>query len=161
MHYLSRKSEKTTELGQSLGRILKGGEIIVLEGDLGGGKTTFTKGVALGLGIKNEIISPTFTIERQYVSQSQKSKVKSQNLALHHFDFYRIDSPNDIVGLELKEVLSDKNSITVIEWGNKIEEILPKERLEIKFKYVNENTRKIIFEPKGERYKRLIEEFRI
>lgn len=150
--FLSKSPNKTRQLGGKLGRLLLGGEIIALEGDLGGGKTLFTKGIACGLGIKREITSPSFVVMKKY---------PAFKLFLYHFDFYRIDNPADVVGWELKEAIADKKSIIVIEWGQKIEKILPKERLEIVFGYVGKSSRKLIFKAKGERYEKIIKNLKL
>ena len=106
--------------------------VICLYGDLGGGKTTFTQGIAEELGITETVNSPTFLIMKKYNS-------------LYHFDCYRISDYQEILDLGWEEIISGENKIIVIEWPEKIEKILPKERLEIKFEFVDENTRKINF----------------
>ena len=106
--------------------------VICLYGDLGGGKTTFTQGIAEELGITETVNSPTFLIMKKYNS-------------LYHFDCYRISDCQEILDLGWEEIISGENKIIVIEWPEKIEKILPKERLDVKFEFVNENTRKISF----------------
>jgi len=90
----------------------------VLKSDLGGGKTTLTKGIAKGLNVEAQVTSPTFTISRVYKGRD--------NIALHHFDFYRLDDAG-IVAHELEEVANDEKTITVIEWGDIVESVLPKD----------------------------------
>jgi len=120
-------SADTERLGELLGKILDSNEVIELSSDLGGGKTTFTRGLARGLGSKDTVSSPTFTISRIY-------KCKN-NLEIHHFDFYRLNKAG-IVADELAESLNDKNVITVVEWSDVVQDVLPKDRLTIEFKAV-------------------------
>ena len=155
MNILSRSPEETLRLGEKVGERLIDGMIIALEGDLGGGKTTFTKGLAKGLGIKEDITSPSFTLERIYKIPSKQTTNDKRQTTLYHFDFYRIDNPKDMVSYELTEALEDQKGIVVIEWAEKIEAELPKEKLIVKFKYIDENTRKIVLKSFGERYKEL------
>jgi tRNA threonylcarbamoyladenosine biosynthesis protein TsaE len=117
----------TEKLGELLGKVLKSGETIELCSDLGGGKTTFTRGLARGMGSKDTVSSPTFTISRIYHCKS--------NLEIHHFDFYRLHEAG-IVADELAESLQDKNVITVVEWSHVVQDVLPKDRLTIGFKTV-------------------------
>lgn len=112
--------------GESLGRRLIGGEVIELIGDVGAGKTTFTRGLAKGLGVDETLQSPTFTISREY---------DGQNLRLVHYDFYRLNTPG-IMADELAESIADTKSVVAIEWSGIASEILPDERLVISIKPV-------------------------
>lgn len=147
MKKLSKKAEETLKLGESIGKKLKSGSVLALKGDLGGGKTTFTKGIAKGMGIKEEVTSPSFTLMKIY---------KTKEGSLYHFDFYRIDSPKDMAGYELEEALRDEKGIVIVEWAEKIETVLPKEKLVVKFKYINEDSRELTLDPTGEKYKELL-----
>ncbi len=124
--------EETIELGNRLGRVLKPNMLITLSGDLGAGKTTFTKGIGQGLEIKKIINSPTFTILKQY----------SGRLKLSHFDAYRLEGQDDDLGFE---EIFDSDDICVVEWANYIEEILPVQRLEIIIKKIDESVREFTF----------------
>lgn len=138
--FYSKSHLETENFGKTIGKSSTGGEIILLEGGLGAGKTVLVKGIARGLDIKNEIISPTFIIIRTYEGR----------LTLNHIDLYRID---DISGLGLEEYLDDESSITVIEWGEKLLRHLPlREYLLVKIEIIDENSRKITLEPQGDRY---------
>lgn len=95
----------------------------MLVSDLGGGKTTLTKGLARGLGSTSVVTSPTFTVSKVYACRD--------GLALHHFDFYRLQE-SGMVGHELEEVLQDSQAITVLEWGEIVENVLPAESIQIK-----------------------------
>ena len=135
----------TTQLGIKLGKLLNAGDIICLTGDLGTGKTHITKGIAKGLGIDDSITSPTFTIVNEY---------DTGRLKLNHFDVYRVSDPDEIYAIGFDDyIFSD--AVSIIEWANYIEEILPKDLLHI---YIEkdlskcENYRKITITPYGERY---------
>jgi len=132
--------EETQKLGFDFAKTLHGGDVVCLYGDLGSGKTTFAQGFAQGLGITQKIISPTFIVIRSY--QVDHEKVKN----FHHVDLYRIESEHDIEGLGLIELMQDKENIVVIEWPEKIENMLPQNRKDILFKYIAEEAREIIFE---------------
>ena len=118
--------------------------IICLDGELGSGKTVFTKGIANALGIDETITSPTFTIIKEYQGE----------LPLYHMDVYRLDGNTDGVGIE--EYFT-KNGVVVIEWSETIKDLLPAERLDIKFKVLDENRRLLIFQPHGRKYEELCE----
>ena len=118
--------------------------IICLDGELGSGKTVFTKGIANALGIDETITSPTFTIIKEYQGE----------LPLYHMDVYRLDGNTDGVGIE--EYFT-KNGVVVIEWSETIKDLLPTERLDIKFKVLDENRRLLIFQPHGRKYEELCE----
>ncbi len=105
--------------------------VIGLEGELGGGKTTFIQGFAKGLGIKEKILSPTFVIMKKFNN-------------FYHFDCYRIEKSKELLGLGFKEIISNPENIIVVEWADKIKKIMPKHALWIKFKFVDEKIRKII-----------------
>lgn len=138
--FYSSSWEDTEELGKIIGAKSKGGELILLEGELGAGKTVLVKGIAKGLDIKNEIISPTFIIIRLYKGR----------LTLNHIDLYRIES---IDGLGLEEYLEDESGVTVVEWGEKLLKFLPlKEYLLIRINIKDGDSREIILKPEGGRY---------
>lgn len=117
--------------------------VICLNGDLGSGKTVFTKGFAHSMGI-DEITSPTFTIIKEYEGE----------LPLYHMDVYRLEEKEDNLGIS---EYFDKGGVTIIEWASMIKNILPEERLDIKIKIVDENTRVIVLNPHGEKYVNICE----
>lgn len=126
-------SEKETKaLGEKLGALLRGGETIELIGDVGAGKTTFVKGLALGLGIDEDVQSPSFTISRLYDARD--------NLRLAHYDFYRLADAG-IMADELTETTQDSATVTVIEWAEIVEGVLPASRLSITFATPTETSR--------------------
>lgn len=125
---------ETRLLGEKLGRLLKGGEIIELVGDVGAGKTTFVKGLARGLVIHEAVQSPSFTISRVYDARD--------GLLLAHYDFYRLNDAG-IMADELAETTQDTTSITVIEWADIVEGVLPAEHLRISITAPTETTRSL------------------
>ena len=145
MEFEFNSVEETTKLGIELGKLLNPGDIVCLTGDLGTGKTHITKGIAKGLDIYDNITSPTFTIVNEY---------DSGRLKLNHFDVYRVSDSDEIYAIGFDDyIFSD--AVSVIEWANYIEDILPKDLLHI---YIEkdfskgENYRKITLTPYGERY---------
>jgi len=153
MKILSKNSGETVDLGENLALSLKGGEVVALYGDLGGGKTQFTKGIALGLGIKDDIISPTFVIRKEYRLDSrlrgndrEKNAMRrdygGKNLNLLHYDFYRFETPDRELIETLTEGISPEN-ITVIEWAERVEQYLPEDTIKVHFKYVSVDEREI------------------
>lgn len=131
----SNSVEQTESIAESIGSKLRGGEVIELISELGGGKTSFTHGLAKAIGSNDRVASPTFTISRIY---------NGKKLNIHHFDFYRLDSAG-LITHELADTLSDPSNVVVVEWGNLVEKSLPVDRLRIEFVYINENSRKLLF----------------
>lgn len=132
--FVTKSFEETQDLGKEFGRTLRGGEFIALYGNLGSGKTTFVQGLALGIGIKRRIISPTFIIIRSY---------KIESKMFYHIDLYRIQTATDLNGIGMQDIIKDKNSIIVVEWAEKMEHLLPEKRFDVFFEYLDENKRKI------------------
>ena len=128
------------QLGERIGTVLEGGEVLELVGDVGVGKTTLTKGIAAALGITEPVQSPTFTISRVYFAPS--------GLELHHYDFYRLGEAG-IMGDEIQEVMARPENITVIEWAGAIDHVLPEDRLIIKCMATGENERVVKLLPTG------------
>jgi tRNA threonylcarbamoyladenosine biosynthesis protein TsaE len=129
-------SDVTERIAEHVAQRLKGGEIIDLSSDLGGGKTTFVRGLARGLGSVDKVASPTFTIGKVY---------KGGRLELHHFDFYRLADAG-LAGYELHDFIGDPELAIVIEWGGVVEHVLPEERLSIVIERIadDENARELI-----------------
>jgi len=137
----TQNPSETKKIGQILARdILRTQKAVVicLSGNLGGGKTTFIKGLARGLGIKKKILSPTFVIMRKFKVHNKKFNF------FYHFDCYRIKSPGELLNLGFKEIISDPKNIIVIEWADKIEEILPRNRITLNFRIIDHNKREIM-----------------
>lgn len=124
-------TEEMIDFGREIGSSLEGGSVLELVGDVGAGKTTFTKGLALGLGILETVQSPTFTISRVY---------EGDNLTLSHYDFYRLNDYG-IMKMELAENLSNPQNITVVEWAGELADILPEKHLRLIFESISEDKR--------------------
>lgn len=118
-----QNTKQTIELAGSIGANLKGGEVIELIADVGGGKTTFVKGLAKGAGSKNHVSSPTFTISKVY---------KTPKFEIIHFDFYRLEYV-ELVEYEVQEAIYDPKTVIVVEWSDCVKHVLPNERLTINF----------------------------
>jgi len=114
---------------------LRGGEVLELISDLGGGKTNFVRGLANGMGSQDAVRSPSFTLSNQY---------QAGNLTLYHFDFHRLSQPG-IMRNELQEILADKNAVVAVEWPGIIEEVLPAEHLVIHIRPITESSRELTF----------------
>lgn len=147
MNYTWRSGnpEETARFAERLGALLLPGDVLTLEGDLGAGKTTFSKGVAKGLGVKGNVNSPTFTIMKEYMGR----------MPFYHMDVYRLgDEPEDLGFDEYFE----GEGVTLVEWAHLIEDQLPQERLAIAIYYEGENERRFKLMPAGERYEALCKE---
>jgi tRNA threonylcarbamoyladenosine biosynthesis protein TsaE len=137
MQFISKSQQETFEFGQKIGKSLKGGEVITLDGELGAGKTVFTKGLATALGITDEITSPTFTILNIY---------ENSPLTLYHYDAYRLKSGEEAYGSGLTDYLCARDGVCVIEWAQNIASALPKKIIKIQINYLNATEREIIYE---------------
>ncbi len=139
-----RSDMETIEFAQNLESEKFPNMVICLNGELGSGKTMFAKAFANALGIQETITSPTFNIIKEYDGE----------LPLYHMDVYRLDGNTEGVGIE--EYFT-KDGVVIIEWANTIKDILPEERLDIKFKVAGENSRVLIVTPHGKQYEELCE----
>lgn len=130
------KSELETEaVARRIGSRLRGGEVIELVSDLGGGKTTFTRGLAAGAGSADKVASPTFTLSKVYTLP---------DFNIHHFDFYRLADAG-LAANELQDFINDPQAVVVVEWGKAVEKVLPEERLVINITHTsNEQSRELI-----------------
>lgn len=138
---ITQNFKETQAFGKKFASHLKGGEIIALYGDLGSGKTTFMQGLAEGLGITKNIISPTFIIMRTYQLGAQDKGRGVRHL--YHLDLYRIVNEEQTIDLGLQEVMGESENIVAIEWPDKIENLLPDERINIYFTYLQDDRREI------------------
>jgi len=180
--YTTKSSDETVNLGEKIGSQLRGGELITLTGDLGGGKTQLTKGIARGIGITETVVSPTFMIERIYevplsatnspchpeelgklsqrredldlsASVEMTNRGPSKKLTLHHLDLYRLHNDAEI-SEQIDEFTGTLGNVTVVEWPENIDGILDKNRLDISFEYKGDDERKITITPVGDEYKK-------
>lgn len=126
---ITKSAQETQALGREIATSLRKGDsvqVICLYGDLGSGKTTFSQGVAQGLGIQSRLLSPTFIIVRRYDVMD--------NRLLYHIDLYRLNNEDELAALGFSEMLEDPNAIVIIEWAEKLKRLLPKERIDIHFR---------------------------
>jgi len=131
-----KNEQETKELAEKLGKNLKGGEVFELVGDVGAGKTTFVKGLAKGFGVTDDVLSPTFTISRVYTARD--------DLELVHYDFYRLTDPGVMLN-ELSEMVHNNKVVTIIEWADIVEGVLPADHFTVTFESPTETSRKITF----------------
>ena len=147
MNYIKHVTSlaETEQFAQQLAALLEASDVLTLEGDLGAGKTTFTKSLAKGLGITRTVSSPTFTILKQYEGR----------LPLNHLDVYRLSDSDEDLGWD---ELFYGEAVSVVEWAQYIDEDLPKDRLAIEIYREGDTERRIELKPVGQRYERLCEE---
>jgi tRNA threonylcarbamoyladenosine biosynthesis protein TsaE len=142
LRFITESAEETSNIGEQLGRLLIKGNIICLSGDLGAGKTAFTKGIAKGLGVEDYVTSPTYTIINEYQGR----------LPLYHFDVYRLNDVEEMYELGYEEYFFG-DGIVVLEWADIVRDIIPGDRLWITILNTKgDNSREIIMEPTGEVY---------
>lgn len=134
--YVTNSVDQTVQIAQDFGKSLCGGEVVLLHGEMGAGKTHFVKGLALGLGIDDTITSPTFALHNQYFGR----------LTLNHFDFYRVDDPTEAEMLGLDEFFYDNSGVSAIEWSQNIAYLLPKDCISVTISKLSENERQITIE---------------
>jgi tRNA threonylcarbamoyladenosine biosynthesis protein TsaE len=142
---ISHSPEQTQHLGTCLGKLAQAGDVFLLTGNLGSGKTCLTQGIAWGLDVKEYAFSPSFVIVREYHGR----------LPLYHIDFYRLNRIEEIVDLGLDEYLYGKG-VCVVEWAEKGMAVLPKEHFLINLDYISDTERTISLEPKGHRYAQVL-----
>ncbi len=142
--FTSKSEDDTIELAQNMESEKFANMVICLSGDLGSGKTVFTKGFAQALGIDEVITSPTFNIIKEYNGE----------LPLYHMDVYRLDGKVDNLGIE---EYYHKGGVVIIEWADTIEDYLPEERIDIKFKVVDDDRRILLIRPRGKKYEEICE----
>ena len=143
---VTKNPEATKQAGKNLGQNLSPGSIVALTGELGSGKTTLVQGIGEGLRIRSLIKSPSFVIINEYDGP----------LPLYHFDLYRLDNAEEILGLGCEEYFYEKRGVVIIEWAKKIKDFLPEEYLEINLKIVNLSKRKISGQAYGASYKEVM-----
>ncbi|MFA5157253.1 MAG: tRNA (adenosine(37)-N6)-threonylcarbamoyltransferase complex ATPase subunit type 1 TsaE [Candidatus Omnitrophota bacterium] len=149
MKILSKSIKQTLDIGKKIAKNLAKGDIICLFGDLGSGKTVLVKGIASGLGIKKEdVISPTFVLIRQHNAKN--------NIPVYHFDLYRLKGCPDVAALGYEEFFYG-GGISLIEWADRLKELMPRECLKIKLAVKGENSRSIEISCQGRRYDKLME----
>jgi tRNA threonylcarbamoyladenosine biosynthesis protein TsaE len=152
LDFISHSAEQTRRVGERLGRLLHSGDVVCLEGDLGAGKTCLTQGIGRGLGVSAAITSPTFIIVNQY-------QLPERGRTLYHVDLYRVETAAEAQATGLEELFFG-DGICVIEWAERVREILPLDRLWVILRHVDETKRELRFEAQGERFHALLDRFR-
>lgn len=139
IEYRTTSAVDTRAVGAGIGTVLAAGDVVVLSGDLGAGKTVLAQGIAAGLGVTDRVVSPTFALVREYVGR----------IPLHHLDVYRLDHLQEAIDLGIDELLDD--GVVVVEWGEGVRELLPAERLEIAIAFDDhdDDTRHLVLTPLG------------
>jgi len=150
LEFISRSAEQTRRLGMRLGAWLQPGDVLALEGDLGGGKTTFVQGLAAGWGTTARVSSPTFVLVNVYQ--------RDDGASLYHMDAYRLSGPQEAWDLDIAAMWEE--GPLVVEWADIIAEALPAERVTIRFKWLTETQRVLTFHPEGQRPRDLIRRLR-
>ncbi len=150
LEIFSRSADQTRRFGMRLGRMLQNGDVLCFSGDLGSGKTTFIQGIPQGWGSVDQVTSPTFVLVNEYY--------RMDGSTLFHMDAYRIDSTLEAEELDIDRMLHQ--GVLVVEWAERIDSILPKERLTIKMAWVADEQRSLVMVPYGERYQTLLHSFR-
>jgi tRNA threonylcarbamoyladenosine biosynthesis protein TsaE len=171
LEIISQSAVQTQRLGKQLGELLRGKELLLLDGNLGAGKTTFTQGLARGMGVAAVINSPTFTLLKEYagrslspseISDSQlgptSRKRFAERLALYHFDLYRLTEPDELFDLGFDDYFAS-SGVCVVEWADKAAEFWPPERLYIRLQLIDEVQRRLLFVATGARYCELLRQF--
>jgi tRNA threonylcarbamoyladenosine biosynthesis protein TsaE len=164
LELISQDATYTQQLGRWLGELLHGGELLLLDGQLGAGKTTFTQGLAQGMHISAVVNSPTFTLLKEYKREKSvqaldvphRQDVQAQ--ALYHFDLYRLDEPEEMLELGFEEYFYG-SGVCVVEWADKAHDFWPVERLSIHLKALDEMKRELLFIATGSRYCELLQQF--
>ncbi len=151
MEIITKNSIETQKLGENLakeilaGDLRKSATVLALSGDLGAGKTTFLQGFAKGLGIKENILSPTFVIMKKFKIPHSSFKIRDTRFTyFFHFDCYRLNDAQEVLSLGFAEIISNPKNIVAIEWPEKIDGVLPKDNIKITLNHLKENKREII-----------------
>lgn len=150
LEFFSRSPEQTRRIGMRLGGLLKSGDVICLQGDLGAGKTTFTQGLAQGWGSLDSVSSPTFILVNQYR--------RADGAQLFHLDAYRLDSLPEAEELDLDSMLAE--GALIVEWPERLGELIPKDHLQIQLDHISEEHRQMNFHAYGKRYDILLDAIR-
>ncbi len=150
LEFFSRSPEQTRRIGMRLGGLLKAGDVICLQGDLGAGKTTFTQGLAQGWGSLDSVSSPTFVLVNLYR--------RADGEQIFHLDAYRLESVPEAEELDLDSMLAE--GALIVEWPERLGDLIPKEYLRIQLEHISEEHRQMNFHAHGKRYDTLLDSIR-
>lgn len=153
---ISHSPQQTLRIGTQLGRVLGQGSLVLLGGMIGAGKTTFAQGLARGLRVTTEMLSPTFTL----VTEHDGTDAHERAVRIYHIDLYRIEEAEEVLPFGFEEYLDDQSAITIIEWPERARGLLPPEYIMIELATVADTKRSITIDPHGERYRLAIETLR-
>jgi tRNA threonylcarbamoyladenosine biosynthesis protein TsaE len=148
LDFVSHSEAQTERLGMRLGQLCLPGDLICLEGDFGTGKTCLARGIGKGLGVVEPITSPTFVLINEH-------RIPNKVLRLYHIDVYRLTSPHELLGLGVEDYIYG-DGVCVIEWAERARDVLPRERLWVLLRHIDESRRGLTFAASGERYKTLL-----
>ncbi len=151
---ISHNTAQTVRFGQRLGELLRAGDLLLLLGEFGTGKTHLAKGIAQGLGSADMVNSPSFVLINQYRAGPQHG-----GMPIYHADLYRIEDPDELAGIGLEEAWSG-DGVCLIEWAEQAGERLPQQHLAIYLQHLSETKRTLRLAPRGERYQQLVAEFK-
>ena len=154
LDFISHSVAQTIRVGQRLGELLRRGDLVVLLGDFGSGKTQLIKGIAQGLGSTDLVNSPSFVLINEY-----RAGARHQHMPIYHADLYRIEDQAELAGIGLEEAWSG-DGVCLIEWADRAQGWLPQEHLAIHLQYLNDTKRVLRFVPHGPRYEALVDEFK-
>jgi tRNA threonylcarbamoyladenosine biosynthesis protein TsaE len=152
LELISQNVEQTEQMGQNLGELLVAGEVICLSGDLGTGKTAFTRGIGAGWGAVESVTSPTFTLIHEH------HRLRD-NRVFYHVDCYRLEGVVDAWGIGLEDLLYGRHPV-VLEWAENVRDILPPERLWVRFTFLDSTRRHMRISAAGERCQALLDAWR-
>ena len=148
MKYYSGSLADTIKIASDFAKTLKGGDVVALYGELGSGKTTFVQAVAKALGIRKQIVSPSFILVRSY--EIPKNNTSKSAGRLVHIDLYRLESADDLRSVDFSELASDSGNLVMIEWAQKAKRVLPEKRIDIHIVYKGEGEREIEIERRAQ-----------
>lgn len=148
LDFVSHSEAQTERVGVRLGQLCQAGHLICLEGDFGAGKTCLARGIGKGLGVVEPITSPTFILINEH-------RIPGKALRFHHIDVYRLTTPQEILGLGIEDYFYG-DGVCVIEWAERVRELLPLEHLWVLLRHIDEGRRGLTFAASGERHKALL-----